>query len=182
MRTAGWIVWSCLVLAACNEGPRCALRGTPPRETVQIECNAGKVPICGMDTIANYQGPDDPSPGALAPVPTSEDGRCPEATLQECFVGDLDNPPIPCETAGENCDSDRRCRPNCRTRPICGEAGQGPTCADGTSPVCVLGVVEEIEPPRPMVDAGMPIDAGMTMTDAGMADAGMTDAGPDAGM
>src|SRR5688500_16096215 len=94
-----------LVLAACAETPRCVERGTPPRTTIEIECNAGKVPVCGNDTAALYQTADDPSPGALRPVPPDsvEDGACDES------LGS-----------------------NCRTRPVCGAAGEAVTCADGT--------------------------------------------------
>ncbi len=40
------------VLLACAETPRCVERGTPTRPRVEIECNAGKVPVCGNDPDA----------------------------------------------------------------------------------------------------------------------------------
>jgi hypothetical protein len=179
MRSACLLLAS-LVLAACNEGPRCELRGAGRGDCdddsdcpegfgcgeelecqpVVIECNAGKVPVCGMEQNEIYQGPEDPSPGALRPVPSSDDGTC--------------------DGFGDNC----------RTRPLCDSASASPTCADGRSPVCVRGAIEILEPETPTPDAGMMtmpdagmVDAGMTAADAGMTDAGMTDAGMiDAGM
>lgn len=130
-----------LVLAACAETPRCVERGTPPQ--LQIECNPGKVPVCGSDPMALYD-----ENGRLRPVPHSSvaDGLCP---------------------AGEE---------NCRTRPICQQDTRTVVCNDGTSPTCVLGAIDELDPPpQPMPDSGAPDrDAGGS-EDAGSDD----DAGPD---
>jgi hypothetical protein len=137
------------LLAACAETPRCVERGVAPRTTVEIECNAGKVAVCGTDSVALYQGADDPTPGALRPVP-------------------------PEDVASGSCDG---LSANCRTRPICGAAGEGATCADGTSPVCVRGVVTEIMTVTPRPDAGTPTEDDAGTPDAGDIDAGDIDAG-----
>ncbi len=110
-----------------------------------IECNAGKVPVCGND-------PDDlyaPS-GALLPVPSfsaSPSGSC----------DGVSGP--------------------CRTRPSCEQIGAPVTCASGEAPVCVLGQVTTVAPPRadsgppPTPDSGPPEeDSGPPEEDAGSAD------------
>jgi hypothetical protein len=153
MRLGLALVLTSLVLAACAETPRCIERGTPPRTTIEIQCNAGKVAVCSNTSERLYQGADDPSPGALRPVPAES-------------------------------DADGVCDPgvnNCRTRPLCGGAGQAVTCGDGTSPICVRGEVTEITAPPPPVDSGPPeedagSDAGSDV-DAGDVDAGDFDAG-----
>lgn len=134
-----------LVLTACAETPRCVDRGTPERPRIEIECNAGKVPVCGDDPEALYN-----DQGGLRPVPDTSvaDGICPDGIA------------------------------NCRTRPVCQQEKMKVVCNDGTSPVCVLGAINEIRPPRPMVDAGGGEDAGGETPDAGdLEDAGVTDAG-----
>lgn len=143
-----------VLLVACSETPRCVLSGMPPAPVV--ECNPGKVPVCGNDPALLYD-----EDGALRPVPpesVSVDGRCP---------------------AGED---------NCRTRPVCAQETMNVVCNDGLGATCVLGAVDELDPPPTPTpdsgpdeepDAGSGEDAGRD--DAGAeADAGSADAAADA--
>ena len=54
-----------LLAFGCAEQPRCEARGSASRPRVDVECNAGKVPVCGDDPLEIYSQ----STGALLPVP-----------------------------------------------------------------------------------------------------------------
>ena len=166
-----------LAVSACAEQPRCVgeqvRRFGETVEDVTVQCSAGKVAICGDDSAQLY----DPVSGALLPTPAAPDDLY-RPEVRQAFTG--------------SCDG----ADNCRDRPVCrGSAGEAPTCANGLTPGCRLGRVDEIEPPLPMVDAGSPpptdggsgsdaggedagggVDAGTV--DAGAVDAGAVDAGP----
>lgn len=99
----------------------------------------------GKVAVCGTEGAEvyDPMTGALLPVPSEElsaDGSCPDG------VGD------------------------CRPRPTCAGDDQPVMCANGETAYCVLGNVDEIDPPMMIPDAGPPMDAGTI--DAGAGDAG----------
>jgi hypothetical protein len=141
-----------VLLIACSETPRCVERGTPPRTSIVIECNAGKVPVCGNDPADLY---DDH--GALRPVPAASvaDGLCPAGAT--------------------NC----RTRPVCQQETmsaVCND-GLGVTCVLGA--IDEIAPPRPDSGPAPQ-DAGS--DAGTLEEDAGSEDdAGSADAGEDAG-
>lgn len=142
-----------LLLVACSETPRCVDRGTPDRPRIVIECNAGKVPVCGNDPDLLYG-----SSGALLPVPTEA----------ESASGSCDGLSGPCRT-----------RPVCSEAGAdvtCAD-GQAPVCVLGEVDNRTAPRPDSGTPPTP--DSGTPEeDAG---TDGGT-DAGSTeDAGTDAG-
>ena len=63
-----------LLAFGCAEQPRCEARGSASRPRVDVECNAGKVPVCGDDPLEIYSQ----STGALLPVPPDSvaNGSC----------------------------------------------------------------------------------------------------------
>ncbi len=141
-----------VLLIACSETPRCVERGAPPRTSIVIECNSGKVPVCGNDPSVLYD-----EGGALRPVPAASvaDGLCPAGAT--------------------NCRTRPVCQQDTMTA-VCND-GLGVTCVLGT--VDEIAPPRPDSGPAPQdagSDAGTPDeeDAG---TDAGSDGDASTDAG-----
>jgi hypothetical protein len=155
MRAWVLLLASPLLAAACAETPRCVDRGTPETPRVVVECNTGKVPVCGTEVydVETGIGTYDPNSGGLVRVPGMEG-----STQLSCS----DYPGYPGTV---------RCRP----LPSCSGAGAAPACpANHGDPVCVVGMTQALAPPtmtQPPADGGTSEeDGGVAEQDGGTAE------------
>jgi hypothetical protein len=135
-----------VLLAACSETPRCVDRGTPERPRVVVECNAGKVAVCGNDPDLIYD-----TSGALLPVPPDSvtNGSC------DGFTGPCRPRPV-CGSAGA--------APTCAT-------GEGAVCTLGAVRTATPPRPDS-GPPPPPPDSGPPPPEDAGPGDAGSDDGG----------